>query len=246
MKYGLLIIALLFEQFSFAQDAKNIMQQAEQKIRGNSSFSQLSIQVIRSSWQRTIEMKAWTKGTDYAMMLILAPASDKGTVFLKRSKEIWNWVPSIERTIKFPPSMMQQSWMGTDFTNDDLVKADSYVNDYSQSIAGDSTVEGKECYKLLLLPKPRAGIVWGKVIVFIDKKDLLELRVEFYDEDGSLVNLMNASEVKNLGGRMLPSRLEMIPVEKKGSKTVLIYKAMTFGESISDSFFTLQNMQRLR
>jgi outer membrane lipoprotein-sorting protein len=242
----LLIIFLLLGNIAFAQDAKDIMQQAEQKVRGNSSFSELSIQVIRPSWQRTMQLKAWSKGTDYAMMLVEAPAADKGTVFLKREKEIWNWVPSIERTIKFPPSMMQQSWMGTDFTNDDLVRADSYVNDYTQSIIGDSTIEGKECYKLLLIPKPEAGIVWGKVIAFISKGDYLELRVAFYDEDGNLVNLLTASDIKNLGGRMLPARLEMIPVEKDGYKTILTYQNIDFNQPIAESFFTLQNMQRLR
>lgn len=246
MSFRLLLIFLLMTNILYAQDAKSIIQKAEQKVRGNSSFSALSINVIRPSWKRTINLKAWTRGTDYALMLIEAPASDKGTVFLKRLKEIWNWVPSIERTIKFPPSMMQQSWMGTDFTNDDLVKADSYVNDYTQSVTGDSTIEGRNVYKIQLLPKPEAGVVWGKVIVFVDKKDFLELRLEFYDEDGSLVNVMNASDIKDLGGRILPSRLEMIPMDKKGYKTVLVYKEMVFDKSIPESFFTLQNMQKVR
>ncbi len=246
MNYGLFLIFLLMTNILYGQDAKSIIQKAEQKVRGNSSFSQLSINVIRPSWKRTINLKAWTRGTDYALMLIEAPASDKGTVFLKRLKEIWNWVPSIERTIKFPPSMMQQSWMGTDFTNDDLVKADSYVNDYTQSVTGDSTLEGRNAYKIRLVPKPEAGVVWGKVIVFVDKKDFLELRLEFYDEDGSLVNVMNASDIKDLGGRILPSRLEMIPVDKKGYKTVLEYKEMVFDKTIPESFFTLQNMQKVR
>lgn len=246
MSFRLLLIFLLMTNILYAQDAKSIIQKAEQKVRGNSSFSALSINVIRPSWKRTINLKAWTRGTDYALMLIEAPASDKGTVFLKRLKEIWNWVPSIERTIKFPPSMMQQSWMGTDFTNDDLVKADSYVNDYTQAVTGDSTIEGRNVYKIQLLPKPEAGVVWGKVIVFVDKKDFLELRLEFYDEDGSLVNVMNASDIKDLGGRILPSRLEMIPMDKKGYKTVLMYKEMVFDKPIPESFFTLQNMQKAR
>ncbi|HEY6083112.1 MAG TPA: outer membrane lipoprotein-sorting protein [Chitinophagaceae bacterium] len=246
MSFRLLLIFLLMTNILYAQDAKSIIQKAEQKVRGNSSFSTLSINVIRPSWKRTIILKAWTRGTDYALMLIEAPASDKGTVFLKRLKEIWNWVPSIERTIKFPPSMMQQSWMGTDFTNDDLVKADSYVNDYTQAVTGDSTIEGRNVYKIQLLPKPEAGVVWGKVIVFVDKKDFLELRLEFYDEDGNLVNVMNASDIKDLGGRILPSRLEMIPMDKKGYKTVLMYKEMAFDKPISESFFTLQNMQKVR
>lgn len=229
-----------------AQDAKSIIRKAEDKVRGDASYSQLTIQVIRPSWKRTMSLKAWTRGTDYAIMLIGSPAADKGTVFLKRFREIWNWVPAIERTIKFPPSMMQQSWMGTDFTNDDLVRADSYVNDYDQAVKGDSTIEGRDCYKIVLIPKPEAGVVWGKVIVFVDKKDFLELRLEFYDEDGSLVNILSASDIKLLGGRLLPSKLEMIPVDKKGYRTVLTYQEMSFDKALPGSFFTLQNMQKLR
>lgn len=246
MKCLLFFISMGVSVNAYCQDAKSIIQKAEDQVRGTASYSQLEIQVIRPSWKRTIDLEAWSKGTEYALMVIKAPAADKGTVFLKRMKEIWNWVPSIERTIKFPPSMMQQSWMGTDFTNDDLVRADSYVNDYTQTVSGDSTIEGRDCYKLLLLPKPEAGVVWGKVVVFVDKKDYLELRLEFYDEDGNLVNEMDGSKIKELGGRMLPSLLVMTPVEKRGFKTVLTYLDMNFDKPEPESFFTLQNIQKVR
>lgn len=246
MKYPLWLGFCLLARSLQAQDARSIIQKAEDRLRGKSSYSELEIQVIRPSWQRTIALKAWTLGTDYALMQIQSPASDRGTVFLKRQKEIWNWVPSIERTIKFPPSMMQQSWMGTDFTNDDLVRADSYVNDYTQSVRGDSLIENRECYRIRLLPKPEAGVVWGKVIIFVDQKDYLELRAEFYDEDGKLVQVLKASDIRTMGGRLLPARLEMIPKDKPGYSTVLTYQDMRFGLGTSESFFTLQNMSRIR
>ena len=199
MKHLLFVVCSLLQfQYAQTQVAENILKEAEQKVRGNTSYSEVNIQIIRPSWKRYMSMKAWGKGNDYAIILITSPAHDKGTVFLKRKKEVWNWVPSIERTIKLPPSMMQQSWMGTDFTNSDLVREDSYVNDYSSAITGDSTIEGRDCYKITLLPKPHAGVVWGKVICFISKKDLLELRLEFFDEDGYLVNIMNATDIKTL------------------------------------------------
>lgn len=120
-------------------------------------------------------------------------------------------MPSLEKTIKLPPSMMSQSWMGTDFTNDDLVKESSIVHDYEHSIIGDTVIAGRNCYKIRLIPKPEAAVVWGQLLVCIDKTDFLELHTRFYDEDGSLVNTMNALEIKTMDGRLIPTRFEMIP-----------------------------------
>ena len=191
-------------------------------------------------------MKAWSKGDDYSMILINSPAKEKGTVFLKRIKEVWNWIPSIERNIKLPPSMMSQSWMGTDFTNDDLVKEASAVEDYTHTHIGKETIAGKECYKIEMLPKPSAAIVWEKVIVWIDTKDFLQLKAEFYDEDGELVYIMNSSDVKEIGGRKITSKIEMIPVDKEGNSTWIIYNDILFDKEIKDDFFTTRNMKQLK
>jgi outer membrane lipoprotein-sorting protein len=191
-------------------------------------------------------MKTWTKGNDFAMILLTAPAKDKGTVFLKRKKEVWNWLPAIERNIKLPPSMMSQSWMGTDFTNDDLVKEASIVEDYQHSIMRDSIIEGRDCYKIQMIPKPEASVVWGKVLLWIDKKDYIMMHAEYFDEDGKLVNTMHSSDIKMLGGKLLPGKLEMVPFEKKGNKTLLIYNSLEFDKIIHDDFFTTQNMPRVQ
>ena len=167
-------------------------------------------------------------------------------VSLKRDKEVWNWMPSIERTIKLPPSMMTQSWMGTDFTNDDLVKQSSIVTDYDHTLAQDTVIENYSCYKIIMTPKPDAAVVWGKIVIYIAKKEYLQLRAEYYDEDGYLINVMNGSKVKNLGGKLLPSEMEMIPVDKPGQKTVLIYNTLAFDVPIEDSFFTVQHMKTVR
>lgn len=191
-------------------------------------------------------MKAWTKGEDYSMILITSPAREKGTVFLKRIKEVWNWIPAIERNIKLPPSMMSQSWMGTDFTNDDLVKEASSVSDYEHTHLGKEVIAGKECYKIEMVPKASAAIVWKKVIVWIDTSDFLQLKAEFYDEDGELVNRMNSSEIKLMDGKKITSKIEMIPVDKPGQSTVIIYKNILFNTPINDDFFTTRNMKQLK
>lgn len=231
---------------SITESAKDIIKKADEKMRGKTSEGEITIQTVRPTWSREMKMKLWSKGNDYAMILITAPAKEKGTVFLKNKKEVWNWLPSIERTIKLPPSMMGQSWMGTDFTNDDLVKESSSVEDYEHSFAGDSVIEGRNCYKILMKPKPEAAIVWGKVIVWIDKKDYLQLRAEFFDEENVRVNSMQASDVKMLGGKLLPAKVEMIPADKKGYKTVMIYNSLVFDKPIDDSFFTPQNMKKVK
>ena len=132
------IIILAFQ--ANAQDAYQIIKQADEHLRGASQKAEMSIEVQRPKWSRTMDIKAWSLGNDYSFILINAPARDKGTVFLKREKEIWNWQPKIEKVIKLPPSMMMQSWMGSDFTNDDLVKESSILLDYTHEIIGDTII----------------------------------------------------------------------------------------------------------
>lgn len=233
-------------QVIFAQQAQEIVKKAEDKARGETSGAELRIQTIRPKWSREMRVKSWSKGNDHMLILITAPAKEKGIVFLKRDKEIWNWIPAIERTIKMPPSMMSQSWMGTDFTNDDLVKEASILDDYHHTLMGDTLVDGLPCYKIRLQPKPAASVVWGKVLMCIDKKDFMMLYVEYYDEDGTLINILHSSNITLLGGRLLPARMEMTPVDKKGNKTVLIYDSLVFDKPIDDSFFTTQNMPNVQ
>jgi outer membrane lipoprotein-sorting protein len=152
----------------------------------------------------------------------------------------------IERVIKIPPSMMMQPWMGSDFTNDDLVREYSIVNDYTSSLIGNETVEGYDCYKVLLLPKPDAGVVWGKVMMWIAKKGYLELKTEYYDEDSKLVKTMTGTAIRSMGGRTIPTLWEMVPVDKHGEKTILQYQAIEFNADINRSFFSEQNMKRVR
>ena len=236
------VVLLLLSHAIGAQDAREIVKRADEKAKGKTSASTITIQTLRPNWTREMTVKSWTKGNNYALILVTSPAKEKGVVFLKRDKEVWNWVPSIERNIKMPPSMMSQSWMGTDFTNDDLVKEASILEDYDHTIVGDTVVEGRNCYQIRLIPKPSAAVVWGKLLMSIDKKDYLMLHVEYYDEDGALINTMHAGDIKMLGGRLLPGRMEMVPFEKKGNKTVLLYTALTFDQPLDDSFFTVQNM----
>jgi len=228
-----------------AQDATAIVKRADDNMRGKTSQAEMIIKTTRPTWTREMVVKTWMKGNDYAMILIQAPAKDKGTVFLKRKKEVWNWLPTLERSIKLPPSMMSQSWMGTDFTNDDLVKESSVVEDYTHTIIGDSIIRNRTCFVIQMIPKPEAAVVWGKLILCIDKEDFIELHCRFYDEDGVLVNTMNAFDVKLMDERLIPTRIEMIPEDKKNQKTEITYRRIVFNRALEDSFFTMEKMRNL-
>lgn len=190
--------------YSQGLTAKEIIQKADEKNRGLSSQGEMQMSIVRTDWSRTVNMKFWSKGTDYSMILITAPAKEKGQVFLKRKNEMWNWVPSIDKMIKIPPSMMLQSWMGSDFTNDDLVKQSSIVTDYKHTLIGKETVREMECYKLELIPFPDAPVVWGKIIMWVTTDGYDMWKADYYDEDMELVNTENAYDIKRMGDPRYP------------------------------------------
>ncbi len=242
----LLLLASAFAAFAQDIDIEEIVRQADEKFRGTSSKGEMTMIIERPSWSREVSMKNWTLGNEYSLIYITAPAKEKGQVFLKRDKEMWNWVPNIERMIKIPPSMMMQSWMGSDFTNDDLVKESSMADDYDQKLLGEEEIEGYNCYKIQLIPHDDAAVVWGKVIMWISKDELHWLKAEFYDEDDNLVNTEILSDIKKMDDRVMPTRLEMIPADEEGNKTILIFNEIDFNIDIKESFFSQQNMKRIR
>lgn len=246
MRTILLMSMLFFCLGSQAQTAKEIMQRVDEKMRGTSNKSEMKMTIVRPDWKREVTMKGWALGTEYSLILITGPARDKGQAFLKRDNEMWNWQPSIDRVVKLPPSMMLQSWMGSDFTNDDLVKESSIVNDYTHSLEKDSVIDGSNVYKIKLTPKPDAPVVWGKIVCYVEKKEYNQLLVKYYDEDDYLVNTMVLSDIKNMGGRILPTRLEMIPADNPKQKTVIEYLNQEFNIGLKEDFFSMQNMKRVR
>ena len=229
-----------------AQDATEIIKKADEKMQGKSNSAEMTMTIQRPDWQREVKIKSWAKGQELSLILITAPARDKGAAFLKRDKELWNWQPRIDRVIKLPPSMMMQSWMGSDFTNDDLVKQSSIVTDYHHQLLGDTLIDNYECYKIILVPKDDAPVVWGKIDAYITKDDLLQKLIKYYDEDGYLINTMVLKDIRDIGGRVIPTRLEMIPADEVEQKTVIRYIHIAFDIDIPDQFFSLQNMKKVR
>lgn len=246
-KYVALVLVLTsFGLTAQNPSAKEIVEAANDKMQGESSRGEMTMQIVRPKWTREIGIKSWTKGQDYSLMVITAPARDQGTGFLKREKELWNWQPTIDRIIKMPPSMMTQSWMGSDFTNDDLVKQSSVVDDYTHEIEKDTIIEGRDAWKIILTPREDAAVVWGKIEAYIAKENYYQLLFKYYDEDEFLVNTMIMSDIRKIGNRTIPTRMEMIPAEEPENRTVIIYKDFQFDLDIEESFFSQQNLKQLR
>jgi len=232
--------------FSYGQSAKEIVQKMDDNAFGGRLKSNMKMTIVRPKWSRTMELKSWADGSDYSLILITAPAREKGITYLKREKEMWNFQPSIDRTIKMPPSMMMQSWMGSDFKNDDLVRQSSVVKDYKHKLLGKETIEGRECYKIEMIPNEDAPVVWGKVITWIDTKDYLNLKTEHYDEDNELVDTNYGQKIQEMGGRLLPTKMVLIPADEEGHKTIMEYISLEFDATFDTRFFSTQNMKRVR
>lgn len=229
-----------------AESAGEIVTRADLKMRGQSSYTEMTMQIVRPAWTRSMSMKAWTKDQDYSLVLVTAPAREKGSCSLKRFKEMWNWVPNIERIIKIAPSMLGQSWMGSDFTNDDLINQSSIVVDYTHKLIKEEEFDGAPCWVIEATPKPNAPVVWSKQVIWISKEEYNMRKVEYYDEFEDLINTMSTFDVKTLGGRRIPARQEMQPADKPDQKTVLLLHKAQFDFDIPTDFFSQQNMRNLR
>lgn len=253
MKQGLkyigvlsLMLGLLVAFTPQEESAKDIIQKAIDLSNGISSKGEVEMKIVRTKWTRTVKMKSWSLGSDYSMILITAPAADKGQVFMKRDKDMWNYIPKINRMIKMPPSMMSQGWMGSDMSNDDMVKMNSLITDYDHKILGSETVNGIDCHKIQLIPHEDAAVVWGKIEIWIAKNEYYQMKTIQYDEDMEAVTKTIASEIKQYGTRSLPSKFELIPMDKKGQKTIVTTISQEFDIELKEDFFTQQNMKRVR
>jgi len=248
MKIGkTLLLLVLFSPVINAQEpARDIIKKSEDLMRGRTHTGKYTMTIVRPDWQRSTEFKFWSEGVDKAFILILAPAKDKGVTFLKIKNEMWNYIPKINRDVKIPPSMMLQSWMGSDFTNDDLVQESNIVTDYIHTLLGQENVAGYKAHKIELKPKPEAAVVWDKVIMWIAVENYIPLKEEYYNERGELIRTMLFSDIKKMGDRIIPAKFEVIEQKKPGHKTVMELEDVTFDKPLKKSVFTKQNLRRAK
>ena len=247
MKNSLIIILFaVTSHLLTAQTANQVVSKADEKMQGKTNRGTMTMKIVRPKWTREITMKVWSSGVDYSLVLITEPARDEGTGTLKRDKELWSWQPSIDRIIKMPPSMLMQSWMGSDFTNDDLVNQSSMVVDYVHEFVGDTTIGSYDCWKIVMYPQEDAAVVWGKLEAYISKVDYFQLIIKYYDEDEFLINTMTLSDIREMGGRVIPTKMEMIPAGNPDQKTVIVYRDFEYDIDLKQSFFSVQNLKTIR
>lgn len=200
--------------------------------------------IVTPRWQRTLELRAWMERPRRSLIRIDAPAKEKGVGSLRIGAETWNYLPNVERTIKVPPSMLLLPWMGSDFTNDDLVKSGSLLDDYAQRIEREDDVDEAPARVIELTPTPDAAVVWGRILYWLRKADFMPLKQAFHDERGTLVRTMTFSEVRPMGNRLMPMRWEVRPADKPANLTAIVVKSAVYDRPIDPEIFTQRNLQK--
>ncbi len=211
-------------------------------MRGTASISTVEMIIHRPEWERRMTINAWTRGDKNSIFFITAPPKDKGNGTLKKGRGMWIFNPKINRTIKLPPSMMSQSWMGSDFSNNDLSKTDSLLKDYTHRIVRTETKNSLKIYTINSTPKPDAPVIWGKLRLEI-RQDFILLKQVYYDEDSKPVKILTTGHIQMMGNRLFPGMWKMQKVESKGKYTLLIYKKIKFVPDLSERLFTLSNLK---
>jgi outer membrane lipoprotein-sorting protein len=218
-----------------------VINHIDQLYRSESSYSEVEMKIITEHWERTLKMKVWTKNMDHTFIRITAPEKEEGVGTLRIENEMWNYLPKTNKVIKIPPSMMMNSWMGSDFTNDDLVKEFSLFDDYDyEYTATDNPVDS--LYYIKCIPHEDVPVVWGSIVVAATKDEYIPVWEKYYDEDGNLARTLYFSDVTTFDRRRIPAVMEMVP-EDEESRTILRYIELDFGVDLEEGIFTLRNLR---
>lgn len=246
--YLIVLLVLLFPAVpgalaaGAAPDAAKLVKQAIDYYRGTASTATVVMTIHRPDWQRTMTIEAWTRGTRDSLFFITEPARDKGNGTLKKGREMWTYNPKVNRVIKLPPSMMSQAWMGSDFSNNDLAKSDSIIDDYVHSVESVKEADGHKVYVIRSVPKPAAPVVWGLQRLFL-RDDMILLREEFFDEDRQLVKAMTGSDIAMLGGKLFPRIWRMQKADVTDEYTQLEYRQLKFLNDLPERLFTITSLK---
>lgn len=222
------------------ENAADLLRRVDELYRSDASQGRMRMQIVTPNWERTMEMQIWTQGMEKTFIRILAPKKDRGVATLKVGDEMWNYLPKIGREIKVSPSMMMSSWMGSDFTNDDLVKEASLADDYIVE-----REDGEGTIRMTLTPKEQTVTVWAKIDVVVDMRTLLPVEQTYWNDRGEKVRVLRFLETRDFGGRTLPSKLEMVPLteSKAGNRTIIYYDELNLDVEIDDAIFTKRNLK---
>lgn len=218
---------------------RDLADKADRIMRGDSSQGVMSMQVFKRG-TTSMKLEFWSKGRDKFLAKIKSPSKLRGMSTLKSGDNLWNYLPRLDRIVKLGSSMMGGSWMGSHFTNDDLVKESDVRKHYS------CETYRKEENTLIItsIPLPNAPVVWGKVVTKVIEKNGIPIWVKFYDERGTLKRTMRYEDLKTIDGRTIPTKMVLQPAEKRSERTVVRYHKIRFNTKLSDSLFTLRGLKR--
>ncbi|MDX1803358.1 MAG: outer membrane lipoprotein-sorting protein [Alcanivorax sp.] len=239
-----LAACLLLARPVAAMDADTLMRHIDRLWRGQTSHAVMTMTVTTRRYQRTLSLEAWSKGKAYSLIVIRQPIKDAGVTTLKVEDNIWNYLPKINRVTKVPSSMMAGSWMGSHFTNDDLVRESTFEDDYHSQISFQGERDGQRIYEITSIPNADAAVVWGKVVMIIDQQTLAPYKAWYYDEEGALVRTLVFDQRQRIGERTVPMRLSLQPQDKPDESTVITYQSIEFDRPLDDGFFSLKNLKR--
>ena len=226
-------------------DAKELVRSAIDHWRGLSSYSEMTMTIHRPDWERSMSMRAWTEGDDRSLVRVTAPARDRGNGTLMDDNRMWTFSPKVNRVIKVPSSMMNQSWMGSDFSNKDVSRADDIIDEYTHTLIGTTDVDGHSVYEIEAVPLEDAAVVWGREVLKI-RDDYVVLEHRFFDQDGALVKTLESLEIGEMGGRVVAIRQRMSKVETENEWTEIRMDDVEYDIETADSLFTLSNLRNPR
>jgi hypothetical protein len=229
-----------------AQTAREIIDQVDQLMRGEASIARITMDIRTENWDRSLTLRSWSLGNDYALIRVETPQREAGTATLRAKQEVWNYLPRVDRTIKVPSSMMAGSWMGSHFSNDDLVKESRLVDDYEIELEFEGERDGVERWEFVLTPLPEAPVVWSKIRYAVRKQDFMPLWARYYDESDEIVRTMTFSEFRLMGSRLVPAVMTMQPADKPGETTVVRYHELDFDVDLDEDYFSLRNLRSAR
>ncbi len=247
MKTRLLLPLVLLAASATAaeRDATQIVKDAVDHWRGLTSYTEMTMVIHRPDWERSMTMQAWTKGDDRSLVRVIEPKKDRGNGTLTDDNKMWTYSPKINRVIKVPSSMMGQSWMGSDFSNKDVARADDIVDQYDHTILSETDDEGVVVFEIESIPHEEAAVVWGREVLRI-REDHVVLSHAFYDQDGELVKTLKSLEIVEMGGRTIASRQRMVKVDEPDEWTEIAVNDVQYELELKDSLFTLSNLRNPR
>jgi len=240
------VVAISFAPASWgATDAAGIIKAAIDYWRDVSSDSVSEMIIHRPDWQRAMTIRVWTKGQKQSLVRVIAPPKDIGNATLLLDNDMWSFNPKINRVIRIPSSMMNQSWMGSDFSNNDLAKADDLIEQYNHKLLHTEKKDGHTVYVIEAKPKEAAPVVWGREVITV-RDDYVLLAHAFFDQTGVLIKQLVTDEIAPLGGKLIVTRERMERLDRPGEWTEIVVREARFGIRLPDGFFTLSNLRNPR